>query len=211
MSHYGNDQRLWINENKIKIGDPLKVARHATYEEKRIWGLWSTNMDLAIGNVGEVIEIVSDGIRLKVDCVPYNYIYPHFILDVLVEQTTSNSNYSKLPEHFVIKGAYEHFESVKKYLHSCNYEPVSSAPDLRVRKKDNHLCGEGSGSDYILGDISYGRGIQAIMSAKEFLSIVNSATKPSQPTISSSSSVGGTKTGLQIINFINPIKLNYDE
>lgn len=79
---YEEDQRTWIKQVGLEIGDTVKVIAECDSYTGGWGGRWGLEFpDMKVGNVGRVTEVAgSEGIR-----VDAYYSYPFFVLIKLEE------------------------------------------------------------------------------------------------------------------------------
>jgi hypothetical protein len=85
---YSRAQEKWAEENNVNVGDMVIVRDKAGDYEKGWQNSWATDMDKAIGNQYEVVEIRgATGIRLKDGLCTWEkgFEYPFYVLEKVEE------------------------------------------------------------------------------------------------------------------------------
>ena len=87
------DNRYKMNPNGLKKGDYVKILRKPIFKDNKWennWGdgiVWRDEMDLAIGRIGEITSINSQGINVHIAGISLDYNYPSFILEKIEKET----------------------------------------------------------------------------------------------------------------------------
>jgi hypothetical protein len=84
---YDRAQMKWVEENNVQVGDMVIVRDQAGDHEKGWQNSWACDMDKAVGNQYEVVEIRgSTGIRLKDGLCNWErgFEYPFYVLEKVI-------------------------------------------------------------------------------------------------------------------------------